>query len=34
MDLIAFYDELFSLVCCIPKQNILVIGGDMNAKIG
>ena len=33
-ELVAFYDELSSLVCSIPKHNILVIGGDMNAQIG
>ena len=33
-DLIAFYNELSSLACSIPKLNILVIGGDMNAQIG
>ena len=33
-DLIAFYNELSSLVLCIPKQNVLIIGGDMNAQIG
>ena len=33
-ELIAFYDELSSLGRTIPKHNILVIGGDMNAKIG
>ena len=32
--LIAFYDELSSLVHSIPKHNVLVIGGDMNAQIG
>ena len=32
-DLIAFYNELSSLVCSIPKHNILVIGGDMNVQI-
>ena len=32
-DLIAFYDEL-SLFGSIPKHNIFVIGGDMNAHIG
>ena len=32
--LIAFYDELSSLVCSIPKHNVLVIGRDMNAQIG
>ena len=30
-ELIAFYDELSSLVRSIPKHNVLVIGGDMNA---
>ena len=33
-ELIAFYDELSSLVYSIPKHNVLVIGGDMNAQIG
>ena len=33
-DLIAFYDELSSLVRSIPKHNVLVISGDMNAQIG
>ena len=33
-ELVAFYDELSSLVCSIPKQNVLVIGGDMNAQNG
>ena len=33
-ELIAFYDELSCLVRSIPKHNVLVIGGDMNAKIG
>ena len=32
--LIIFYNELSSLVRSIPKHNVLVIGGDMNAKIG
>ena len=32
-DLIAFYNELSSLDHCIPKHNILVISGDMNAQI-
>ena len=32
--LIAFYDELSSLVRSIPKHNTLVIGGDMNSQIG
>ena len=29
-ELIAFYNELSSLVCSIPKHNV---GGDMNAQI-
>ena len=33
-ELIAFYDEPSSLVRSIPKHNVLVIGGDMNAQIG
>ena len=33
-DLVAFYDELSSLVHSIPKHIVLVIGGDMNAQIG
>ena len=33
-ELIAFYNELSSLVRSIPKHNVLVIGGDMNAQIG
>ena len=32
--LIAFYDELSSLVRSIPKHYVLVIGRDMNAQIG
>ena len=32
-ELVAFYDELYSLVRSIPKHNLLVIGGDMNAQI-
>ena len=32
-DLIAFYNELSSLVCSI-RNNILIIYGDMNAEIG
>ena len=31
--IIVFYDELSSLVRSIPKHNVLVIGGDMNAPI-
>ena len=30
----AFYDEVSSLVRSIPKHNVQVIGGDMNAQIG
>ena len=33
-DLNTFNNELSSLVCSIPKHNILLIGGDMNAQIG
>ena len=33
-ELIAFYDELSSLVRGIPKHNVLVIGGEMNAQSG
>ena len=33
-DLIAFYNELSSLVRSILKHNVLVIGGDMNTQIG
>ena len=33
-DLIAFYNELSSLVRGIPKHNVLVIGGDINVQIG
>ena len=33
-DLIAFYNQQSSLVQSIPKHNVLIIGGDMNAQIG
>ena len=33
-ELITFYDKLSSLVRSIPKHNVLLIGGDMNAQIG
>ena len=33
-ELVTFYEELSSLVSSIPKHNLLVIGGDMNAQIG
>ena len=32
-ELVIFYEELSSLVRSIPKHNVLVIGGDMNAQI-
>ena len=33
-DLITFYNERSSLVRSIPKHNVLIIDGDMNAQIG
>ena len=33
-ELIAFYDQLSTIVHSIPKHNVLVIGGDMNVHIG
>ena len=33
-EVVTFYDEISSLVRSIPKHNMLVIGGDMNAQIG
>ena len=33
-ELVTLYEELSSLVRSIPKHNLLVIGGDMNAQIG
>ena len=33
-ELVTFYEELSSLVRSIPKHNLLVIGGNMNAQIG
>ena len=33
-DLDTFYNELSSLVCGIPKHNVFIRGGDMNAQIG
>ena len=33
-ELVTSYEELSSLVRSIPKHNLLVIGGDMNAQIG
>ena len=32
-ELIAFYDELSSLMRSIPKRNVPIIGDDMNAQI-
>ena len=32
-EVVTFYEELSSLVRSIPKHNLLVIGGDMNAQI-
>ena len=29
-----FYDQLTELIKQVPKHNVLLIGGDMNAKIG
>ena len=34
MDLITFNNKLSSLVCSIPKHNVLIISGDINAQIG
>ena len=33
-ELVTFYKKVSSLVRSIPKHNLLVIGGDMNAQIG
>ena len=33
MDIITFYKELSSLIGYIPKHNILIIHGNMNAQI-
>ena len=33
-ELVTLYDELSSIVRSIPKHNMLVISGDMNAQIG
>ena len=32
-ELVSFYEELSSQVRSISKHNLLVIGGDMNARI-
>ena len=34
IDIIAFYNDLYSLVRGILKHNVQIIGGDMNAQIG
>ena len=34
MDIIAFYNELSAIVHSIPKYNVLIISGDMNAQTG
>ena len=34
MKVIAFYNKLSFLVRSIPKNNVVVIGGDMNDQIG
>ena len=33
-DLINIYNKLSSLVCSIPKHNVPIIGGGMNAQLG
>ena len=33
-DVITFYQELSSLIHHVPKHNVLVVGGDMNAHVG
>ena len=33
-ELDTFYNELFSFVHSTPKQNVLIMGGDMNVQIG
>ena len=33
-DLITFYNEISSLIRSIPKHNVPIIGGEMNAQIG
>ena len=34
IDFTTFYNELFFHVRSIPKHNVLIIGGGMNAQIG
>ena len=33
-EVIDFYDDLSSRIRSVPKHNILIIGGDLNAQIG
>ena len=33
-EVIDFYDDLSSLICSVPKHNVLIIRGDLNAQIG
>ena len=33
-EVIDFYNDLSSLIRSVPKHNVLVIGGDLNAEIG
>ena len=33
-EVIDFYDDLSSRIRSVPKNNILIIGGDLNAQIG
>ena len=33
-DLDTFYEKQSSLVCSVSKDNVLIIGGDLNAQIG
>ena len=33
-DLITFYNKFSSFICSIPKYNVQIIGGDINAHIG
>ena len=33
-DAITFYIELISIIYQVPKHHVLVVGGDMNAKLG
>ena len=33
-EVIIFYDDLSSLVRSVPKHNVPILGGDLNAQIG